>query len=141
MPINKFRSNTIPQLFDVVKKNNHVYSAIKNYIGNDYQQKVTSCHPFDSMVKLGTINHFDINLCILNPHTFYYNKVPTYIRVLKGAAYVQLEVEHKINPGFMISEDMSLKLCHPHTLSNTNMGTNILLTINKTVNSNELPLL
>ena len=141
MSANKFKSNTIPQLFNVVKKNKEVYGAIRNYIGNDYEQKVNYCHPSDSIVKLGTINHYDINLCILNPHTFYYNKVPIYIKVLKGAAYVDLEIEHKINPGFMISEDMSLKLCHPHTLSNTNMGTNILLTINKTVNSNELPLL
>ena len=73
--------------------------------------------------------------------SYYYNSVTSYIRILKGATYIELDINQKINPGFMISNDMALKLCNPHTFSNKSMGTNILLTANKTNNSNYLPLL
>ncbi len=137
------KSKSLPQLLDKLKNNDlPIYHVINDYTGNDFTEPLLYNHPTDSIMKIGTVNKLDVNLCILKPNTFYYNKVPSYIRVLEGAAYVELEVENRINPGFMISQDMSLKLCQPHTLSNNNMGKrNILLTISKTVNSNELPLL
>ena len=141
MSTNKLVSKTIPHLLRVIQNNKEIYTAIKHYNGDDFLQKCYNIHPSDSLIKLQTVNNFDINLCILNPNTFYYNKVPSYIRVLTGATYIELDINQKINPGFMISNNMSLQLCNPHTLSNNNMGTTILLTVNNTVNSNELPLL
>tara|TARA_B110000008_G_C16969354_1_gene563290 strand:- start:1533 stop:1958 length:426 start_codon:yes stop_codon:yes gene_type:complete len=141
MSINQFQSKTIPQLFNVVKNNHSIYNAITNYVGDDFKYKIKNNHPSDNLIKLGSVNNLDINLCVLKPHTFYYNKVPSYIKILNGATYIELDINQRINPGFMISNNMSLKLCNPHTLSNNNMGTNVLLTINERVNNNELPLL
>ena len=141
MSVNQFQSKTMPQLFNLLKNNKSVYTTISNYMGEDYLSKSNNIHPCDTFIKLETVNNLDINLCVLKPNTFYHNKIPSYIRILKGATYIELDIGQKINPGFMISNDMSLKLCNPHTFRNNNMGTNVLLTINETTNNNDLPLL
>ena len=139
--MNMSKVNTIPQMFNMLKKNNSVFTALANYSGRDYLSKCGEIHPNDCMIKLDTINNYDINLLVLPPDSYYYNSVTSYIRILKGATYIELDINQKINPGFIISNDMALKLCNPHTFSNKSMGTNILLTANKTNNSNYLPLL
>ncbi len=139
----RLSSNTLPQLTKNLSSNLNVYKVISQYIGSDFKELITSLHPQDNIIKVESTGKWDINLCVLPPKTFYYNKVPSFLKVLEGCVWTELQVgKEPVNPGFMLTQEIALELAQPHVLFNTGMTKrNVILSVNKNIKVKDTPLL
>ena len=135
-------SKTLPQLIKNLENNYPTYQTISNYIGKDFEVKA-NINPIDNIINLGSNDIWDVNLCVLSPQTFYYNKIPSYLKVLEGCVWTELQIgADPVNPGFMLNKNKSVELAQPHILFNTGMNKkNIILTVHKKVDVKKIPLL
>lgn len=139
----RFHSKTLPQLFKLLDNNLPIYQTISNYNGIDFKDKICELSPADNIIKLKSCDTWDVNLCILPPHTFYYNKIPSFLKTLEGCVWTELQIgAEPINPGFMLNKNKSIELAQPHILFNTGMNErNVILTIHKNIDVQNTPLL
>ena len=136
-------SNSLKQLSKNLDTNLPVYKVVSNYVGKDFMREIKSLHPQDNLIKFDSNNNWDINLCVLPPNTFYYNKVPSFLKILEGCVWTELQLGREpVNPGFMLNKDSSVELAQPHVLFNTGMSKrNVILTVNRNINVKDIPLL
>jgi len=138
----KIRTKSLPQLFKRLESDLPTYDVISSYIGVDFTDPISRISPTDSIITLSSSDKWDVNLCLLFPNTFYYSKIPSFLKVLEGCVWTELQIEASINPGFMLDKNKSVELAQPHVLYNTGMSKrNIILSINKKINKIETPLL
>jgi len=141
----KVCSKSLPQLFKQLEANLPPYDVISSYNGDDFTEPISRISPIDSIINLSSSKKWDVNLCILQPHSFYYSKVPSYLKVLEGCVWTELQIgADSLNPGFMLHTNKSVQLVQPYILNNTGMNSrNIILSINETIPlpTKNLPLL
>jgi hypothetical protein len=141
--MSKICSKTLSQLFKHLDNNLSTYQAISNYNGTDFKDKISTLSPSDSIIKIKSGDIWDVNLCILPPHTFYYNKIPSFLKILEGCVWTELQIgAAPVNPGFMLDTNKSIELAQPHILFNTGMNKrNVILTVHKNIDVQNTPLL
>tara|TARA_B100000902_G_scaffold343876_1_gene348855 strand:+ start:3506 stop:3937 length:432 start_codon:yes stop_codon:yes gene_type:complete len=141
----RLSSKSISELVKKLESNFPPYDLISSYKGEDFKNSIKKTSPNDNIINVVSTDNWDVNLCILQPKTFYYSKIPSYLKVLEGCVWTELQIgADPINPGFMLDKNKSIQLVQPFILNNTGMNRqNIILSINKKISvpTKDLPLL
>ena len=143
--MNRLVSKSLPEVIKKLESNISPYDVISKYVGTDISTSVRTIPPTDNIINISTSDKWDLNLCILPPKTFYYSKIPAYLKVLEGCVWTELQIgAEPLNPGFMLDKNKSIQLVQPFILNNTGMNRrNIILSINKKISipNKNMPLL